>query len=92
MVVTIGLAQLLAGLGVAIPFLLGADFPPQQLPVPFDFSFDLNGYIFHANDADRDHHHGRGDRRALRLPSLHQHRHRAPGELRERGPRRRCSA
>ena len=49
MVVTIGLAQLLAGLGVAIPFLLGADFPPQQLPVPFDFSYDLNGYIFHAN-------------------------------------------
>jgi ABC-type branched-subunit amino acid transport system ATPase component/ABC-type branched-subunit amino acid transport system permease subunit len=49
MVVTIGLAQLLAGLGVSIPFWLGADFPPQQLPVPFDFSYDFNGYIFHAN-------------------------------------------
>ena len=49
MVVTIGLAQLLAAIAVFIPFWLGADFPPQQLPVPFDFSFDLNGYIFHAN-------------------------------------------
>ena len=49
MVVTIGLAQLLAGLGVAIPFWLGAELPPQQLPVPFDFSYDFKGYIFHAN-------------------------------------------
>ncbi len=62
MVVTIGLAQLLAGLGVAIPFLLGADFPPQQLPPPFDFSFEINPVIFHANDADRGHHDGRRDR------------------------------
>ncbi len=49
MVVTIGLAQLLAAIAVFIPFWLGADFPPQQLPVPFDFSYDLNGFIFHAN-------------------------------------------
>jgi ABC-type branched-subunit amino acid transport system ATPase component/ABC-type branched-subunit amino acid transport system permease subunit len=48
MVVTIGLAQLLAGLGSAIPFWLGADFPPQQLPVPFDFSFTMGTYVFHA--------------------------------------------
>lgn len=49
MVVTIGVAQVLAGLSVAIPFFLGADLRPQQLPAPFDFSFDLGGYVFHAD-------------------------------------------
>ena len=48
MVVTIGLAQLLAGLSTAIPFWLGATFPPQQLPAPFDFSFTMGTYVFHA--------------------------------------------
>ena len=49
MVVTVGIAQLLAGLSVAIPFWLGADVPPQQLPVPFNFSYDFRGYVFHAD-------------------------------------------
>jgi ABC-type branched-subunit amino acid transport system ATPase component/ABC-type branched-subunit amino acid transport system permease subunit len=49
MVVTVGIAQMLAGLSVAIPFFLGADFPPQRLPAPFDFSFDFRGYVFHAD-------------------------------------------
>jgi ABC-type branched-subunit amino acid transport system ATPase component/branched-subunit amino acid ABC-type transport system permease component len=48
MVVTIGLAQLLAGIAIAIPFWLGADLPPQKLPPPFDFSLAMDGYIFHA--------------------------------------------
>ena len=50
MVVTVGLAQLLAGLGVAIPFFLGADLPQQTYNPPFDFSFEINPVIFHAND------------------------------------------
>jgi ABC-type branched-subunit amino acid transport system ATPase component/branched-subunit amino acid ABC-type transport system permease component len=57
MVVTIGLAQLLAGLGVAIPFLLqllvgGPDItlPTTAYTPPFDFSFEIAPQIFHAND------------------------------------------
>ena len=50
MVVTVGLAQLLAGLGVAIPFFMGADLPQQTYNPPFDFSFQINPVIFHAND------------------------------------------
>ena len=50
MVVTVGLAQLLAGLGVAIPFFMGADLPQQTYNPPFDFSFEINPVIFHAND------------------------------------------
>ena len=87
MVVTVGLAQLLAGLGVAIPFFLGADLPQQTYNPPFDFSFQINPVIFHANDliaviATR-----ALDHRALRVPPLHEHRHRAPGELGELRPR-----
>jgi branched-chain amino acid transport system permease protein len=37
MVATIGLAQLLAGLGQAIPPLFGATLPPYALSAPFDF-------------------------------------------------------
>src|SRR5207248_371569 len=55
MVVTIGLAQLLAGLGVALPYLLqlitgGTDLAMQQYTPPFDFSFEINPVIFHANE------------------------------------------
>ena len=50
MVVTVGLAQLLAGLGVAIPFFMGADLPQQTYNPPFDFSFEISPVIFHAND------------------------------------------
>lgn len=50
MVVTIGLAQFLAGFGVAIPFFMGADIPKQTFPSPFDFSFEIPPVVFHAND------------------------------------------
>ena len=51
MVVLIGLASLLAGVGQAIPYFLGADIaPPTQFPPPFDFSFQIAPVIFHAND------------------------------------------
>ena len=66
MVVTIGLAQLLAGLGVAIPFLLGADFPPQQLPRAVRLQLRPERLHLPRQRADRDHHHARGDRRAVR--------------------------
>jgi ABC-type branched-subunit amino acid transport system ATPase component/ABC-type branched-subunit amino acid transport system permease subunit len=57
MVVTIGLAQLLAGIGVAMPYLLqslvGSDtttIAQTQYNPPFDFSFEIPPVIFHAND------------------------------------------
>ncbi|MFI5045618.1 MAG: ATP-binding cassette domain-containing protein [Acidimicrobiia bacterium] len=50
MVVTVGLAQLLASLAVTLPFFMGADFPnTAPLPIPLDFSYDMGGQIFHAN-------------------------------------------
>jgi ABC-type branched-subunit amino acid transport system ATPase component/ABC-type branched-subunit amino acid transport system permease subunit len=48
MVATIGLAQLLAGLGTAVPSFFGAALPPQSLPAPFDFRFEIRPFIFHA--------------------------------------------
>ena len=55
MVVTIGLAQLLAGLGVALPYLLQLltgtkDLAINQYTPPFDFSFEISPVIFHANE------------------------------------------
>ena len=51
MVATIGLAQLLAGLGQAIPLFFGAFFaPPQSLPLPFSFRFEIYPFIFHAGE------------------------------------------
>ena len=50
MVATIGLAQLLAGFGQAIPGFFGASFPPYGLPPPFDFRFEIDPFIFHANE------------------------------------------
>ena len=50
MVVTVGLAQLLAGLGTAVPFIFGATFPPQDFPSPFDFSFSVDPIVFRGND------------------------------------------
>ncbi len=51
MVATIGLAQLLAGLGQAIPLFFGAFFaPPQSLPLPFSFRFEIDPFIFHAGE------------------------------------------
>jgi ABC-type branched-subunit amino acid transport system ATPase component/ABC-type branched-subunit amino acid transport system permease subunit len=48
MVATIGLAQLLAGIGTAIPGLFDAAIPPQVLPAPFGFRFEIRPFIFHA--------------------------------------------
>ena len=50
MVVTIGLSQILAGFGTAIPFLFGSVLPPQRYPSPFDFSFTIEPIVFHGND------------------------------------------
>jgi ABC-type branched-subunit amino acid transport system ATPase component/ABC-type branched-subunit amino acid transport system permease subunit len=50
MVVTIGLSQILAGFGTAIPFLFGSVLPPQRYPSPFDFSFEIDPIVFHGND------------------------------------------
>ena len=48
MVVTVGIAQLLAGFGVALQFFMGAELPVQTLAPPFDFSFEITPQIFHA--------------------------------------------
>jgi ABC-type branched-subunit amino acid transport system ATPase component/branched-subunit amino acid ABC-type transport system permease component len=50
MVVTIGLSQLLAGAGTAIPFFFGDTLPPQSYPSPFDFHFEIGPVVFHGND------------------------------------------
>ncbi len=50
MVATIGLAQLLAGIGQAIPNFFDAFFPPQTLPLPFEFHFQIDVFIFHAGE------------------------------------------
>ncbi len=55
MVVTIGLAQLLAGLGVTLPYLLQLltgtkDLAINQYTPPFSFSFEISPVIFHANE------------------------------------------
>ena len=50
MVVTIGLAQILAGVGVAIPYFFGSHLPPQRYPSPFDFHFEIHPIIFRGND------------------------------------------
>src|SRR4051812_4196043 len=50
MVVTIGVAQILAGLGTAIPFFFGLNFPPQKFNSPFDFHFAIGTFVFRGND------------------------------------------
>jgi branched-chain amino acid transport system permease protein len=49
-VATIGLAQLLAGLGLLLPGWFGVDFPPQSFPAPFDVSFTVDPLRFGGND------------------------------------------
>jgi branched-chain amino acid transport system permease protein len=49
-VATIGLAQLLAGLGLLMPRWFGVDFPPQSFPAPFDVSFTVDPLRFGGND------------------------------------------
>jgi ABC-type branched-subunit amino acid transport system ATPase component/ABC-type branched-subunit amino acid transport system permease subunit len=50
MIVTIGIAQLLANLGVALQFFMGAKLPQTTFPAPFDFTFEIAPQIFHANE------------------------------------------
>jgi ABC-type branched-subunit amino acid transport system ATPase component/ABC-type branched-subunit amino acid transport system permease subunit len=50
MVVTIGLAQILAGLASAIPFAFGEILPPQRFASPFSFSFTITPITFGANE------------------------------------------
>jgi branched-chain amino acid transport system permease protein len=49
-VATIGLAQVLAGLGLLLPGWFGAAFPPQSFPAPFDVSFTVDPLTFGGND------------------------------------------
>jgi branched-chain amino acid transport system permease protein len=49
-VATIGLAQVLAGLGLLLPGWFGADFPPQSFPAPIDVSFTVDPLRFGGND------------------------------------------
>jgi branched-chain amino acid transport system permease protein len=49
-VVTIGIAQLLAGLGLITPRFFDFNLPPQSFPSPFDFTFEIHPIIFRGND------------------------------------------
>jgi branched-chain amino acid transport system permease protein len=49
-VATIGLAQVLAGLGLLLPGWFGVAFPPQSFPAPFDLSFTVSPLTFGGND------------------------------------------
>jgi branched-chain amino acid transport system permease protein len=49
-VATIGLAQLLAGLGLLLPGWFGVDLPPQSFPAPIDVSFTVEPLRFGGND------------------------------------------
>ncbi|HEX2038673.1 MAG TPA: ABC transporter permease [Acidimicrobiales bacterium] len=49
-VVTIGLAQLLAALGLVLPSLFDFSLPPQSFQAPFDLSFEISPIVFGGND------------------------------------------
>jgi ABC-type branched-subunit amino acid transport system ATPase component/ABC-type branched-subunit amino acid transport system permease subunit len=49
-VATIGLAQILAGLGLLLPRWFAVATPPQSFPAPFDMSFSINPLVFGGND------------------------------------------
>ena len=49
-VATIGLAQVLAGLGLLLPGWFGVGLPPQSFPAPFDVSFTIEPLRFGGND------------------------------------------
>lgn len=49
-VVTIGVAQLLAGFGLLLPKAFDLTIPPQSFPSPFDFSFTIHPIVFRGND------------------------------------------
>ena len=49
-VITIGISQLLAGLGFLLPRAFDIQTPPQSFPSPFDFSFRVGQTVFRGND------------------------------------------
>ena len=49
-VATIGLAQVLAGLGLLLPGWFGVGLPPQSFPAPIDVSFTVDPLRFGGND------------------------------------------
>lgn len=49
-VATIGLAQVLAGIGLVLPQLFDFNVPPQSYPSPFDASFTIDPIVFTGND------------------------------------------
>ena len=49
-VATIGLAQVLAGIGLLLPGWFGVDLPPQSFPAPIDVSFTVEPLRFGGND------------------------------------------
>ncbi len=49
-VATIGLAQVLAGLGLLLPRWFDVSVPPQSFPAPFDLSFTIEPLRFGGND------------------------------------------
>ncbi len=49
-VATIGLAQVLAGLGLLLPGWFDVALPPQSFPAPFDVSFTIEPLRFGGND------------------------------------------
>lgn len=49
-VVTIGVAQLLAGLGFLLPSAFDIKTPPQSFPSPFDLTFQIGQTVFTSND------------------------------------------
>jgi ABC-type branched-subunit amino acid transport system ATPase component/ABC-type branched-subunit amino acid transport system permease subunit len=49
-VATIGLAQVLAGLGLLLPRWFDVAAPPQSFPAPFDLSFTIEPLRFSGND------------------------------------------
>ena len=49
-VATIGLAQVLAGLGLLLPRWFDVGLPPQSFPAPFDASFTIDPLRFGGND------------------------------------------
>jgi ABC-type branched-subunit amino acid transport system ATPase component/ABC-type branched-subunit amino acid transport system permease subunit len=49
-VATIGLAQVLAGLGLLLPGWFDVGLPPQSFPAPFDLSFTIDPLRFGGND------------------------------------------
>ncbi len=49
-VATIGLAQILAGVGVVLPRAFDLTVPPQSYPSPFDFGITIHPITFSGND------------------------------------------